>query len=76
MNQSNLNVNQADLSYNWDDLNVFFCGDTDTKQADFDHMMTEMKSILHYAEDAVHDDDALLSELGWGGRVKKIDCGS
>ncbi|MCI5114720.1 MAG: fibronectin type III domain-containing protein [Candidatus Electrothrix sp. AX1] len=43
---------------------------TDTKQADFDHMMTEMKSILHYAEDAVHDDDALLSELGWGGRAE------
>ena len=43
---------------------------TDIKQADFDSMMTEMKSILHYAEDAVHDDDAKLSELGWGGRAE------
>ena len=43
---------------------------TDTKQADIDHMMTEMKGILHYAEDTVHDDDAKLSELGWGGRAE------
>jgi hypothetical protein len=41
---------------------------TDTKQADFDALITAMKTELHYAEDAVHDDDAKLSELGWGGR--------
>ena len=43
---------------------------TETKQTDFNDMITEMKSVLHYAEDAVHDDDALLSELGWGGRAE------
>uniref|UniRef100_UPI004056815E fibronectin type III domain-containing protein n=1 Tax=Candidatus Electrothrix sp. TaxID=2170559 RepID=UPI004056815E len=43
---------------------------TDTKQADFDHMIKEMKGIIHYAEDAVQDDDAILSELGWGGRAE------
>ncbi len=41
---------------------------TDTKQADFDTLITDMKTVLHYAEDTVHDDDAKLSELGWGGR--------
>ena len=43
---------------------------TETKQTDFNDMITEMKSVLHYAEDAVHDDDALLSELGWGGKAE------
>lgn len=43
---------------------------TDTKQDDFDNTTTEMKSILHYADDTVHGDDALLSELGWGGRAE------
>lgn len=41
---------------------------TDTKQANFDFLMTGMKTMLHYAEDAVHGDDAKLSEVGWGGR--------
>jgi hypothetical protein len=41
---------------------------TDTKQTDFDLLITDMKTMLHYAEDTVHDDDAKLSELGWGGR--------
>jgi hypothetical protein len=41
---------------------------TDAKQADFDALTEAMKTVLHYAEDAVHDDDAKLSELGWGGR--------
>jgi len=41
---------------------------TDTKQADFDALTTDMKTALHYAEDTVHGDDAKLSELGWGGR--------
>lgn len=27
-----------------------------------------MKAILRYAEDAVNDDDAKLTVLGWGGR--------
>lgn len=43
---------------------------TESKQTDFNDMVTEMKSVLHYAEDAVHDDDALLSELGWGGKAE------
>ena len=43
---------------------------TETKQTDFNDMITEMKSVLHYAEDAVHDNDALLSELGWGGKAE------
>jgi hypothetical protein len=41
---------------------------TDTKQADFDALIADVKTVLHYAEDAVHDDDAKLSALGWGGR--------
>ncbi|WPD21637.1 MAG: fibronectin type III domain-containing protein [Candidatus Electrothrix scaldis] len=43
---------------------------TDIKQADLDDTMTDMKSIIHYAEDTVHGDDAKLSELGWGGRAE------
>lgn len=43
---------------------------TDTKQAAFDDLITDMKTVLHYAEDTVHDDDAKLSELGWGGRAE------
>ncbi|WP_446009823.1 fibronectin type III domain-containing protein [Candidatus Electrothrix sp.] len=43
---------------------------TDTKQADLDDTTTDMKSILNYADDAVHGDDAKLSELGWGGRAE------
>jgi hypothetical protein len=41
---------------------------TDAKQADFDSLMTDMKTMLHYAEDTVHGDDSKLSEVGWGGR--------
>ncbi|WP_420208484.1 hypothetical protein [Candidatus Electronema sp. JC] len=37
---------------------------TDAKQADFDSLMTDMKTMLHYAEDTVHGDDSKLSELG------------
>ncbi|MDU9048914.1 MAG: fibronectin type III domain-containing protein [Candidatus Electrothrix sp. Rat3] len=43
---------------------------TDTKQTDLEDTTTDMKSILHYADDAVHGDDAKLSELGWGGRAE------
>ena len=41
---------------------------TDAKQADIDAMVADMKTMLHYAEDAVQGDDSKLSELGWGGR--------
>lgn len=41
---------------------------TDAKQAGFAALITAMKTILHYAEDAVHGDDAKLAELGWGGK--------
>ena len=43
---------------------------TDAKQADFDSLMTDMKTMLHYAEDTVHGDDSKLSEVGWGGRAE------
>ena len=43
---------------------------TDAKQADFDSMIADMKTMLHYAEDTVHGDDSKLSELGWGGRAE------
>ncbi|WP_339138061.1 MAG: fibronectin type III domain-containing protein [Candidatus Electrothrix sp. GW3-4] len=35
-----------------------------------DNVSSEMKSVIHYAEDTVHGDDAKLSELGWGGRAE------
>jgi hypothetical protein len=41
---------------------------TDAKQTNFDLMIADMKTMLHYAEDTVHDDDSKLSEVGWGGR--------
>jgi hypothetical protein len=43
---------------------------TDAKQADFDSLVTDMKTMLHYAEDTVHGDDSKLSEVGWGGRAE------
>ena len=43
---------------------------TDAKQADFDSLITDMKTMLHYAEDTVHGDDSKLSEVGWGGRAE------
>ena len=43
---------------------------TDTKQTDLDDTITDMKSVIHYADDTVHGDDAKLSELGWGGRAE------
>lgn len=43
---------------------------TDAKQADFESLITDMKTMLHYAEDTVHGDDSKLSELGWGGRAE------
>lgn len=43
---------------------------TDAKQADFDSMIADMKTMLHYAEDTVQGDDSKLSEVGWGGRAE------
>jgi hypothetical protein len=43
---------------------------TDTKQTDFDALIADMKTMLHYAEDTVQGDDGKLSELGWGGRAE------
>jgi hypothetical protein len=42
---------------------------TDTKQASVDELTGSVKSVLRYAEDAAHGDDALLAQLGWGGRA-------
>jgi hypothetical protein len=42
---------------------------TMTKDAGLDELVTSMKAILRYAEDAVNYDDAKLTALGWGGRA-------
>ena len=42
---------------------------TMTKDAGLDELVTAMKAILRYAEDAVNYDDAKLTALGWGGRA-------
>ena len=42
---------------------------TTTKDAGLDELVTAMKAILRYAEDAVDYDDAKLTALGWGGRA-------
>ena len=44
---------------------------TDVKQTKLEKMLSTMKAMLHYAEDAVHGDDAKLSALGWGARREK-----
>ncbi len=36
---------------------------TDTKQADFDALIADMKTMLHYAEDTVQGDDFKLELL-------------
>jgi len=41
---------------------------TELKNGALTQLVTFMKTDLHYAEDAVNGDDALLSLLGWGGR--------
>ena len=42
---------------------------TTTKDAGLDELVTAMKAILRYAEDAVNYDDAKLTALGWGSRA-------
>lgn len=44
---------------------------TEVKQANYETLITDMKTLLRYAEDAVHGDDAKLSVLDWGGRREK-----
>jgi hypothetical protein len=44
---------------------------TDVKQAKYEKVITDMKTMLRYAENAVHGDDAKLSVLDWGGRREK-----
>jgi hypothetical protein len=44
---------------------------TEAKQAGFDALIAAMRTMLHYAEDTVHGDDAKLAELGWGGRAAR-----
>jgi len=41
---------------------------TSVKNAAEEELVTDMKAILRYAEDAVARDDAKLSLLGWGAR--------
>ena len=43
---------------------------TEAKQAGNDQMISAAKSVLSYAEDAVHGNDAKLAALGWGGRAE------
>ena len=43
--------------------------DTEFKGTKREELFAIMKSILHYAEDIVHGNDAKLSALGWGGRA-------
>ena len=43
---------------------------TEAKQAGIDEMVSAAKSVLNYAEDAVHGNDAKLTALGWGGRAE------
>jgi hypothetical protein len=44
---------------------------TDVKQIKYETLITRMKTMLRYAEDAVHGDDAKLSVLDWGARREK-----
>ena len=41
---------------------------TESKSNALTQLVTYMKTDLHYAEDTVNGDDALLSLIGWGGR--------
>jgi fibronectin type 3 domain-containing protein len=43
---------------------------TEAKQAGNDKMISAAKSVLNYAEDAVHGNDAKLAALGWSGRAE------
>jgi hypothetical protein len=44
---------------------------TDVKQANYETLLTGMKTFLRYAENAVHGNDAKLSVLNWGARREK-----
>jgi hypothetical protein len=41
---------------------------TESKNNALTQLVTFMKTDLHYAEDAVNEDDALLALIGWSGR--------
>ena len=43
---------------------------TEAKQAGNNEMIAAAKSVLGYAEDAVHGNDAKLAALGWSGRAE------
>lgn len=43
---------------------------TEAKQAGNNEMISAAKSVLNYAEDAVHGNDAKLAALGWSGRAE------
>ena len=43
---------------------------TEAKQVGLDALTAAMKKDLHYAEDAVDDNDAKLAALGWSGRAE------
>lgn len=45
---------------------------TEAKQAGNEEMIAAAKSVLSYAEDAVHGNDAKLAALGWGGRAEPV----
>jgi len=42
---------------------------TQTKAAGLEELVTAMRAVLRYAEDAVNYDDAKLSALGWGAKA-------
>lgn len=42
---------------------------TESKAEALDAFTFGMRTVLHYSEDAVHDNDAKLSAIGWGGKV-------
>jgi hypothetical protein len=43
---------------------------TETKQTGLDGLTSAMKTVLHYAEDAVDGNDAKLAALGWSGKAE------
>lgn len=45
---------------------------TETKQAALEELIAAMKTILHYAEDAVHGNNAKLSAIGWSGLAQYL----
>lgn len=43
---------------------------TEAKQAGLEKLTAAMKKDLHYAEDAVNDNDAKLAAIGWSGKAE------